>query len=194
MLTLGIDDFPVVFLPIEASDDLLALARVVGRCRWDGSESQLEVELTRAAASAALALPPGATNATLEFEAMPLAQGNAIRLAPTPARPTRLSIASFSEYGAHSVTVTVTLPSDMPVAALDFRPEALPDEPSSVTTLAFTHTQPSRPWLWFAASPFAAGYRWRHHVDGRVPAPWSELRSPFQALAVQALHQEEAAA
>jgi hypothetical protein len=194
MLTLGVDDFPVVFLSIEASDDLLALARVVGRCRWDGFAGPLEVELTRAAASAAFALPPGATNATLEFEAMPLAQGNAIHLAPLPARPIRLSIASFPEFGAHSVTVTVALPPDMPVAALDFRPEALPDEPSSVTTLAFTHTQPSRPWLWFAASPFAAGYRWRHHVDGRVPAPWSELQSPFQALAVQALRQEEAAA
>jgi hypothetical protein len=170
------------------------MARVVGRCRWDGSECPLEVELTRAAASAAFALPPGAIDATLEFEAMALAQGNAIRLAPTPARPTRLSIASFPEFGAHSVTVTVTLPLDMPVAALDFRPEALPDEPSSVTTLAFTQTRPSRQWVWFAASPFAAGYRWRHHVDGRAPAPWSELQSPFQALVVQVPHREGAAA
>jgi hypothetical protein len=194
MLTLGVDDFPVVFLPIEASDDLLAMARVVGRCRWDGSECPLEVELTRAAASAAFALPPGATNATLEFEAMALAQGNAIRLAPTPARPTRLSIASFPEFGAHSVTVTVTLPPDMPVAALDFRPEASMDEPSSVSTLAFTQTRASRQWVWFAASPFAAGYHWRHHVDSGGPAAWSELQSPFQPLAVQALHREEAAA
>jgi hypothetical protein len=194
MLTLGVDDFPVVFVPIEASDDLLSMASVVGRCRWDGSAGLLEVELTRSGPSAAFALPPAATNATLEFEAVPLAQGNAIRLAPTPARPTRLSIASFPEFGAHSVTVTVTLPADMSVVALDFRPEALPDEPASVTTLAFTQTRASRPWVWFAASPFAAGYRWRHHVDGSVTAPWSDLQSPFQALAVQARHREEAAA
>jgi hypothetical protein len=189
ILTLGVDDFPVVFIPIEASDDLLSLARVHARCRWDGSADPLEIELTVAAASAALALPLDVNNATLEFEAIPLQQpAQSIRLAPKPARPTHLSLASFPEFGAHSVVITVALPPDVPVAALDFRPEALPDEPASVTTLAFTKTQASREWMWFAASPFAAGYRWRHHVDGSVPGSWSDVQSPFQPLEVQAPH------
>jgi hypothetical protein len=194
MLTLGVDDFPVAFIPIEASDDLLSSARVYCRCRWDGSADPLEIELTLAAASAAFALPPGATNPTLEFEAAPLQQQAApIRLGPKPARPTHLSLASFPEFGAHSVAITVALPPDVPVAALDFRPEALPDEPSSITTHAFTKARASREWIWFAASPFAAGYRWRHHVDGNAPGPWSDVQSPFQQLEVQAPHREGAA-
>lgn len=194
MLTLGVTDFPVEFVPVEASDDLLAVAKVDATCHWEGCIQPLRAQLSRGAPSAAFALPPNTVGALIEIAATALdGAREAVMLPPSLARPMRLSLASFPEFGSHSVTISVVLDPDASLAVVDLLPEALPDAARNISTLAFTPARPTRDWNWFAPSPFAAGYRWRRHIDTGTPVPWSDVQSPFIPLNVSARELTEAA-
>jgi hypothetical protein len=91
------------------------------------------------------------------------------------------------------VTISVALDPDASLAVVYLLPEALPDAAGNISTLAFTPARPTRDWNWFAPSPFAAGYRWRRHIDTGTPVPWSDVQSPFIPLNVSARELTEAA-
>jgi hypothetical protein len=177
----------VEFVPVEASEALLAVGNVDVTCRWQGCTQPLRAELSRGAPAAAFALPADAADALIEIAAAALDNaGRPVVLAPTAARPMRLSLASFPEFGAHSVTITVALDPDASLAVIDLLPETAPDAPGNISMLAFTPMRPTREWSWFAASPFVPGYRWRHHVENGSPLPWSDVQSPFTPLRIAA--------
>jgi hypothetical protein len=193
-LTLGVTDFPVEFVPVEASDDLLAVAKVDATCHWEGCTQPLRVQLCRGAPSAAFALPSDTVGALIEIAATALdGAGKAVVLPPTAARPMRLSLASFPEFGSHRVTISMAVDPGASLAVVDLLPEALPDAAGNISTLVFTPARPTRDWNWFAPSPFAAGYRWRRHIDTGTPVPWSDVQSPFIPLNVSARELTEAA-
>jgi hypothetical protein len=125
---------------------------------------------------------------------MPLegASRKPVVLPAVPARAVRLCLASFPEFGAHTVSISAALDPGTSLLAIDLLPEAQPETPANLTTLAFTPARPTREWSWFAPSPFAPGYRWRRHVDGRAPLPWSDVQSPFSPLRVSELQMAEA--
>ena len=73
---------------------------------------------------------------------------------------------------------------------VDLLPEGAEETPQTVTALALTPGAPEKEWGYVAASPFAAGYRYRIHAGsdsdaGAPAAPWSPVQSPFVPLELQ---------
>lgn len=192
-LTLGVADFPIEFVPVEASDALVAVAKVDATCAWEGCTQPLRAQLSRGTQTAAFALPPGAVGALIDIAAAALdGAGKAVALPPSAARPMRLSLASFPEFGSHSVTISVALDPDASLVVIDLLPEALPDTAENISTLAFTPARHTCEWSWFSASPFAPGYRWRCHMNSGTQLPWSDVQSAFAPLNVSARELAEA--
>jgi len=166
---LSADDFPVRFLPLEISPQLAELA-----------------EVEAAAGAASVTFPRGVLQTTLVLprDADPLVRWtvsrNGQRLVVEGGQ--RLDLPRFAGYGSHTVAIEIAFaPGDPAVVALDLMPEAS----AAVTTLAFTPTLAEREWTWFAASPFAPGYRYRI-FDSAAERPWSTIQPPGAALRLEA--------
>ncbi|NER83744.1 MAG: hypothetical protein F6K42_30210 [Leptolyngbya sp. SIO1D8] len=91
-LALTVDQFPVEFIPIQASQSLLALASIQGVCRWQQADTvgQQAFALTPEQPEITLALPEGAIDATVEITACDRQSDRHLQLEPRPATGLRL--------------------------------------------------------------------------------------------------------
>jgi hypothetical protein len=194
-LDLGVDDFPLDFVPIIAQPELLAVASIQGTCRWPEREGEVVVpfELSSERPAISIVLAKGTTGAMLEVAAQALDGSKTLKLGPLPAKPLHIGLHSFPGYGPHKIEIECTFREEAgTLFAIDLLPEGRPDTLDEITTLAFTPAQPTREWSWLAQSPFWAGYQYRRHSGvGEIPEPWSEAQSPFDTLTVSAEHLEQ---
>lgn len=182
-------DFPLDFVLIEAASELLELADVQGVCRGPENDSPFEqpFQLKLDQRSVVIALPEGRRAATLEIEARSRDGQRMLRLSSLPAETLRLGPMSFREYGPHQIEIECMFRKDEKLIAIDLFPEGRTETPAEITTLHFTPSQPKRDWNWFARSPFYPGYRYRLRGSANTtPGPWSQPRSPFERLVVDA--------
>ncbi len=189
-LNLSLEDFPIDFIPIEAAPALLEIASMHGICRWMAANSQVEqaFDLDPGRPAVALALPKGTAGATLEIEARARDVAKTLKLGPLPATSLRLDLFSFPEYGPHHIEIECVFGDGQGLFALELLPEGRPEVREEITILGFTREQPKRAWSWLADSPFRAGYRYRpRRSPGETPAAWSEVRSPFAPLTINAV-------
>ncbi len=175
LLHLTPDQFPVVFVPVEAEDDLLVIATLSGICRWrlDDQEHQQSFSLTADQPSLALALPQEAEAIALDIAATSLDGTHTLQLPPAEALHYRLGLHSFAEYGPHQVEITCALPD--PLVAIELCPEA---SEAQLGLMVFTPDDASKTWRYWARSPFQPGYRYRR----RGSTTWSPVQSPFNPL------------
>jgi hypothetical protein len=192
-LRLTVADFPLCFIPLEASDRLLELARVQGTCHWQDEEETVEMPFTldQDQPSFALVLPERAAEARLHIEATAREGENSLILNSLPAEAQQIGLYSFAEYGPHEITITCVFDDETTSFAVDLLPEAAPESQDEITVLAFEPQRSSRTWRWFAANPFRAGYRYRLNDSNDGGAgPWSEVCSPFASLTILVAEEE----
>jgi hypothetical protein len=191
-LLLRPSDFPVGFVPVESSSELLELAVIHGILRWQQDQELIETTFTLDLGQplVTLLLPPGAEEATLQLEAHSRDRGDVLALGPFPAEGLRLSLFSFAEYGPHEIEVSCIFDTTTPLFAIDLLTEEQPDTAEMSTVVSLTPAQPKRAWRWFASNPFRAGYRYRPHTGDATPLPWSEVHSPTTPLIID-LRQED---
>ena len=178
-LDLNINDFPVSFVPVEASDRLLAAGTLSGTVRYDDLQSTFS--LTAAQPRLTLAVPKNGS-ATLEFEFRSADKAHVLRLEAAPAQAVHLDLSSFREYGPQTLEVSCTFHEGTQLLAIDLLPEGAAEGPDKITVIAMTPQSPQKQWTWFASSPFTPGYRYRFHANEAGANPWSEVRSPFEPL------------
>jgi len=191
-LLLSIADFPLGFVPVQASDLLLGEALVIGRCSYadpeNGTLIELTFELNAAQPVVTLCLPASAlAMAHLHLEARALEQeGPATKIVVIgefPARGLQLDLFHLREYGPHTIQMEVGFDASEALLVVDVLPESKLDRPDQATSLSFTPADPARSWTYFAASPFHAGYVYRIHAPADQPSePWSAIQSPFSPL------------
>jgi hypothetical protein len=178
-VSLGAADFAVRLVPVACTEQLVAAGSVTVTARWDGDSQSLA--LSPARREDTFTLPPQVTG--VEYE-LSLAAGSSTVRARVPEADLRfLDRPLFREYGTQTVDVTVNFEDALQVIAVDFVPEG--GEDADVVTLTFTPSRPSRTWTWFAASPFACGFRYRLFQSG-TPRAWSAPQSAFAALRLTA--------
>jgi hypothetical protein len=207
-LLLNIDSFPLDFIPVKASPNLLALANLHGVLHMPGGAGMqtgpardLTFDLDREHPEVALAMQKGISGATLEIsieqKENPLSgtmtgpdetsgSMKMIHIGPLPAVPLQLDLPACKEYGPHTINMTCNFPEGAALAAFDLLAEDQLDQPEQATTLSFVPAQPSRSWTYFARSPFRAGYVYRaHSLTDPTAGPWSSVQSPFEPLVLQ---------
>lgn len=182
-LDLHIDDFPLTFIPVEASDRLLAAGAL--SCTLSYGGMQKTFSLTASQPRLTLAAPNSPAS-TLEFEVRSADGANVLKLGPLPARPTQLDLSSFREYGPQTLDIHCNFSPGAHLLAIDLLPQASAESPDSVSVVALTPESPQRQWTWFASSPFAPGYRYRLHKTEPPANPWSNVLSPFEPLVLEA--------
>lgn len=191
-LLLHVDDFPVNFIQIEASDRLLAAGAVSGTLSYDDSQTAFSV--TAAQPRLTLAVPQDASTTSLDFEFRSTDGAHVLKLAASPARTFQLDLSSFREYGPQSLNIHCVFHEGTPLLAIDLLPESSSEAASNVAVVSMTPQSPQRQWTWFASSPFTPGYRYRVHQSGPVASAWSEVRSPFEPLLLDTAILSQAAA
>ena len=182
-LELHIDDFPLTFIPVEASDRLLAAGTL--SCTLSYSGIQKTFSLTAGQQRLTLAAPSGSPS-TLEFEVRSADGANVLKLGPLPTRPTQLDLSSFREYGPQTLDIHCNFSHRAQLLAIDLLPQGSAESPDTVSVVALTPESPQRQWTWFASSLFAPGYRYRLHKTEPPANPWSNVLSPFEPLVLEA--------
>ncbi len=193
---LGATDFPLTFIPIQATPALLELGTVRGRCQWTqaGQPREQLFELTLKQPVVTLCLEKSISDAQLTLTAHALANDCVIAMQPIPARAIDLDLHSFREYGPHTIQIECAFEEGASrLVAIDLLPEGKAESVQAITTLTFTPTQPKRTWSWMAQSPFQAGYRYRRRASVSQPAAaWSLVQWPFETLRLRAQPDEQA--
>lgn len=187
-LYLNLDDFPVTFLPMEALRSLLEIASIRGVCRCLDQGILLEQSfvLNLEQPAIALCLPQTAAGATLDITAQCRSTDKILRLNSLPAKPLKLGLHSFREYGPQTVQIDCNFNDATSLIAIDLLPEDRPVEEMQV--LSFTLSRPHREWTYLARSPFQVGYRYRlHSEDSTLPFAWSAVLPPFERLTISTL-------
>ncbi|MEM7132929.1 MAG: hypothetical protein AAF702_41885 [Chloroflexota bacterium] len=182
------DDFPVDFVPIEASQSLLRLATIQGILRRPDGDTEVEqtFKLTSGQPMATLALPKQTVGASLEFEAISLDGLGTVKIDPLPARPLQLSLSTFNEYGPQKVEVTCLFQSSQEYVVFEFLPEDRTETHDEIKRLYFRPSDPEQTLSWYAASLFQHHYRYRARPSQSDPSPpWSDYLSPDESLTIQ---------
>ena len=183
-LDLHINDFPLSFLTVEASDRLLAAGAVSGTLSRD--DAQNTFALTTGQPRLTLALPKDVA-ATLTFEFRSPDGTHVLKLGPAPARSVHLDLSSFREYGPQALEIRCAFAAGVRLLAIELLPELSAESPANIGVVALTPDSPHRQWTWFASSPFAPGYRYRlRAVNDAAVNPWSKVLSPFEPLVLEA--------
>ncbi|MBD2485527.1 hypothetical protein [Planktothrix sp. FACHB-1365] len=186
LLILNPDDFPVDFVPVEASRSLLEMADIQGILKRPHSGSQIQdlFALTLDQPGIALAIPKGAEGATLEIEARSKEGLGTIKLDPVPANPLWLDLHSLPQYGTQQVEVICEFKNTL-FAVFEFLPEGRPE--TDKITLFFLPDTPKQALKYLPQSPFQSRYRYRQQLEGpsSQPPPWSDYCSPSQPLNLQ---------
>lgn len=186
-LLLTPDDFPARLIPLSVDRGLAELAEVRGRCAWTeaGTAVSCDFGFDPPCLERAIALPFQAERPVLSFEFRARDGERMLAVGPLPAEPLRLGFHSFPEYGPQQVTIELAGSSAAPLVAVDLLPEDRPEDAEPAAVVALTPAQPRKSWSYFAASPFAAGYRFRRHAEpGGNPGPWSAVQAPGGTLAI----------
>jgi hypothetical protein len=169
-------DFPVRFLVVAASQELLALATVEVSYQIGEGDAQ-RFTLIRDSPLATVALPDDGTSEP-GFSCVAVANESGARLALRPLHaPLRLELSSFPQYGVQHAAVMCQFDAGVEFAAFEFQAE---DEVAS-QLLAFTPTTPVRRFSFFPKTIFAARYRYRPRGG-----TWSNLRSADELLQLTA--------
>jgi hypothetical protein len=181
-LDLGVDDFPLRFLTIGASQAVLDLANVIGVFvgRTPDGLFQRRFELTSDTPEIGMGTPLDARVETVSIEAHERHGSKVLRMTLPGAQSTRIDLSSFAEFGSHRVVVQGNF-GGVPAGllAVDLVPEGREEEPHAIETLAVTTSAAVKEWRYIATSPFRSGYRYRRHADSGMPVePWSEVRLP----------------
>jgi hypothetical protein len=181
-LSLRPDQFPITFIPIEATRSLLELATIVGVCRWQEGEiaKSQSFELSKNQPAIALVLPKSTTAAMLDLSARAIESNQTLQIPPFPAKNCQIGLHAFPEFGTHQIDVDCKFDEGDNLYAIDLLPEGVPESEASL--LFFTPAQSRKTWRWLAKSPFQAGYRYRPHAEPSIP--WSTVQSPFTALKI----------
>jgi len=182
-LDLHVEDFPLDFIPVEASDRLLAAGTVSCTLIYDAVQNTFL--LTASKPRLTLAVPKG-SSPTLAFEVGSPDGKHTLKLGTLPARPVHLDLSSFREYGPQKLDIHCTFAKGARLLAVDLLPESKQDSADGISVLALTPEEPQREWTWFASSPFEPGYRYRLHKTDAPPNPWSSIQSPFESLELEA--------
>jgi hypothetical protein len=189
-LDLGVEDFPLRFLMVEATASLLHLANIAGVCSGNAKGGRFErrFELTSDTSSVGIGIPSEATLAPLQIEASERGGSKVLHLTLETARSAQLDLTSFREFGPHRVRVECDFGAAASgFLAVDLVAEGSEESPGAIQTLAFTPATPSKEWSYLAASPFRGGYRYRiHAASGDSPSRWSELQTPESSLRLEA--------
>lgn len=183
-LNLHLEDFPVEFISVMATSELLEIARMRGICKRvpGGSVKEQHFDLDSIQA-VSLAVPRG-VDATIEIEAHSRKDDRILKIGPLRTKNLHLGFHSFSEYGPHKIDIECIFGNRTGLYAIDLLPEGSSED--SITVLHFTPSVPRKEWIWFAKSPFQGGYRYREHPEpDRIPAAWSEVLSPFKSLSIE---------
>ena len=184
-LDLSVDDFPLRFVTVEATEALLNLAAIAGVCRGDGKEGPFErrFELTPDRPAVGIGVPSEAALAPLQVEARGRGGSKILLLTVEAAQSAQLDLTSFREFGPHRVKVECDFGEGATFLAVDLVAEGSEESLGAVQTLALTPAAPSKEWGYLASSPFCAGYRYRIHASaGDSPLPWSEVQPPGAPL------------
>jgi hypothetical protein len=194
-LDLGVDDFPLRFVVIEATASLLNLANIGGICSGTSKTGPFKrrFELTSDSPSAGVGVPPEATLDPVQIEARERGGSKVLQLRLDAARSAQIDLTSFPEFGPHSITVECDFGTAASgFLAVDLVAEGGEESPGAFQTLALTPAMPRKEWTYLASSPFRAGYRFRiHAVSGNLPPPWSELQPPGATLRMKPTTEKE---
>jgi hypothetical protein len=197
-LDLGVDDFPVRFVGVEATPGLLALATATGRCAGETDRGPFELGFTLTAEqpSVAIAVPADGRVAPLEFEVRARTGSRSLRLTLPASQGVQLDLPCLPEFGAHRIVIECDfagLPTSL--VAIDLTPEGREESLGAIETVVLTTAAPRKEWSYLAPSPFEAGYRYRHRANAGEPAEaWSDVRSPFEPLRLGAGQDRESGA
>lgn len=193
-LRLSVDDFPVRFLVVEADGDLLAVAAITGRCVWATGEIPFAIQDDSTATT--IPVPRDAGNPAIEVHARARDGVGILTLGPEPARSIHVGFPSFREHGPHVVTVEAAFADAEPsgpdaegLVAVEMVADGREGDANAVSVLALTRGQSRKEWRYLATSIFRAGFRYRIRGgsgDGAAVPPWSESRSPFEPLRIDA--------
>jgi hypothetical protein len=179
---LGPDQFPVTFVPVEASTALLSLATLDGTCTQMGNAGQVtsKFDLDAQHPAAAVTDPKGAQDVTLQIQAV-TPSGQTITFGPMPLGNIHLDLCSFPQYGPQTVQIDCTFDPSKKSYAIELVPESQSNAQPAV--VLFTPEKPSHQWTYLALSPFQPGFRYREYRNpGEAPAPWSDLQAPSLPL------------
>lgn len=178
IVQLSPDQFPVTFVPLEASSTLLALATLHATCTHseNGQPVTSKFDLDSQHPAAAVTIPKGTQDATLQIQAVS-PSGQTITFGPVPLANIHLDLWSFPQYGPQTVQIDCTFDPSTKSYAIELVPES---QPNAQPALAhFSPETPSRPWTYIAVTPFQPGFRYREYRNpGEPPAPWSEVQLP----------------
>lgn len=187
-LDLTLTDFPIDFLPVEASPALLAIANVGGVLRGHNGTASFEssFSLTAERPSIAHPLPKGATGITVDVEARAKDTPRVLRLNRNVVGGLSLDLSSFREYGTQTVEVECDFSKGTAtLVAIDLLPEGSAETADAIAVMSLTPAKPGKEWTFSPESPFRAGYRYRMHPGAdEIAAPWSEVRQPGSVLQV----------
>ena len=181
------DDFPVAFVPVEASRALLKMADVQGVLkRPDGdSEVKQSFQLTAGQPAVTLALPKAMVGATLDFEARSRKGLGSIGLGPVPARPMQLGLPAFREYGLQHVQVRCVFKTAQKPVVIEFLPEGRAETRDDIKLLFFRPSRPEQTLHWHSESLFQFRYRYRVRASGSDLSPqWSGYLLPSEPLTI----------
>ena len=148
-LDLSVDDFPLRFVTVEATEALLNLAAIAGVCRGDGKEGLFErrFELTPDKPAVGIGVPSEATLAPLQVEARGRGGSKLLRLTVEAAQSAQLDLTSFREFGPHRVKVECDFGEGASgFLAVDLVAEGSEESPGAMQTLALTPAAPSKEW------------------------------------------------
>jgi hypothetical protein len=147
-----------------------------------GGAEKLAVTISEQQPAATFLLGEGYENARLAVTAQDVTNASKILNLDFPCRSLSLDLVAFSQYGPHTVHVTVKFDRPVPSADFEFQPESGSDDP---IILSFTPAAPSGDFGYFATNIFRAGYRYRRRPTDADPQPqWSGYQLPGEPLTV----------
>jgi len=171
---LGSNDFPVAFIPVEATPELLNGAIVRGTLQWSGGQSLFRLSSSEPTISLAIPLDANANNTTLEFEIhSTTGVGVEVVRISLPARGTKLTPYNFREFGTQNVEIDCTL-SGNDFVTYEFQREG----DSNIQVLWFTSGTPRKTLTYSSYSLFQYQFRYRRQGQSQ----WSDYIAPFQSL------------
>jgi hypothetical protein len=171
---LGSNDFPVAFIPVEATPELLNGARVEGTLQWRGGQSPFTLNSSQPTISLAIPLNANNNNATLEVEIHSTAGvGVKVVKISLPARGTKLTPYNFREFGLQNVEINCTV-SGNDFVTYEFQREG----DSNIESLWFTSDTRRKTLTYSSYSLFQYQFRYRRKGQSQ----WSDYIAPFQSL------------
>ncbi|QWP76954.1 hypothetical protein J5226_00660 [Lysobacter sp. K5869] len=179
-LLVGVDDFGLRWLPVEAEPAFLQQADIDAECfgTRKGKPWSARGTLDAARPELAFAVPFDVDDAAIRAVARAKSDGAQRAMAPQPADSLRLDAFSFDGSGSRELALECEFDDDARQCAIEIAPEDGIDDPQRRKRLSFTRARPRQDWGWLALSPFRGGYRWRWNAQ----ATWSPVLQPDAPL------------